>query len=92
MRHSWGNDQFFGRLEVRDVMHPGLNRLCRVATIVDDLNKVLPDLPPLLDAVLLSAHHGFWSMTGFERIEQGYGRFIDYAQSWTLIPEDEKVD
>jgi len=89
MRHAWGNDKFFGRLEVRESMHPDLHRLCRVATIVDDLNQPLTGLPPLLDAVLLSAHLGCWVMTGFERIESGYGRFTDYAQSWMLVPEDE---
>lgn len=90
MRHSWGEDKFFGRLEVKEVMCPGLHRHCRVATIVDDLHKPLPGLPPLMDVEILSAKMGFWTMTGFERIESGYGNWTDYAQTWIMIPEDER--
>lgn len=89
MRHSWGEDKFFGRLEVKEARHPGLHRICKTAAIVDDLGQPLPGLPPLHDVVLLAVKLGYWSLTGFERIESGYGRLTDYAQSWMLVPEDE---
>ena len=42
-----------------------------------------------MDAILLAAHKGWWSLAGYERIEEQPGRFVDYAQSWVMTPLDE---
>lgn len=46
-------------------------------------------LPPLHDAVLLKVGPGFWSVTGFDRIEGANGRITDHVQTWVLCPLDE---
>ncbi len=63
-----------------------LGRHSRVAEIQVEEGE---SLPPLHDAVLLKAGPGFWSMTGFERIEGANGRITDYVQAWVLCPVDE---
>ena len=77
--------------------HPSLNQCChpvnashgdvgrhsRVAEIQVEEGE---SLPPLHDCVLLKAGPGFWSMTGFERIEGPNGRITDYVQTWVLCP------
>lgn len=63
-----------------------LGRHSRVAEIQVEEGQ---SLPPLHDCVLLKAGPGFWSMTGFERIEGANGRITDYVQTWVLCPVDE---
>jgi|GEM_PF-3155799 len=89
MRFERSAQTWRGHLVVREERHEELHRLTRVASLVGDDGLPVEGLPPLYDAVLLSAHLGHWSMTGFERIEQMGGRHIDYAQSWVMCPVDE---
>lgn len=89
MRYERSAQTWRGALVVREQMHDELHRLTRIATLVDENGQAVQGLPPLYDATLLSAHHGHWSMTGFERISEMNGRTVDYAQSWVLCPLDE---
>ena len=72
-------------LEERDVE---LHRSIRVAKII----RTAPHaqlLPALFDAVLIGAQPDWWTITGWERIEDGISdRARAYAQSWILIPTD----
>lgn len=89
MRFERSSRTWRGALVVREERHAELHRLTRVASIVGDDGLPVDGLPPLYDAVLLTAHRGHWSMTGFERVEQNGGGHIDYAQSWVMCPLDE---
>ena len=86
MMHQRGNHSVRGTLVVNERHVQDLGRHSRVAEIqVEDGES----LPPLHDAVLLKAGPGFWSMTGFERIESDSGRITDFVQTWVLCPLDE---
>lgn len=75
-------------MQIREQSHPDLHRVTRIAELVDENSRPVAGLEPLLDAVLLSAHRGYWTMAGYEHVTCGY-RTVDYAQSWVLVPEDE---
>lgn len=89
MRHQRSSRVWVGHFDLKEVRHPGLNRMTRVATLVEESGRPVEGLSPLMDAVLLAAHRGWWSLSGYERIEDQPGKFVDYAQSWVMAPIDE---
>lgn len=90
MRHQRTSRLWVGNFELKEQHHPDLRRMTRIAMLVDDAGLPVDGLPPLIDAMLLAAHKGWWSLCGYERIDDGGGRCIDYAQSWVMTPLDER--
>lgn len=88
-RHQRSSKTWVGHFDMKEIRHPDLNRITRVAQLVTDEGGPVEGLPPLMDAILLAAHKGWWSLAGYERIEEQPGRFVDYAQSWVMTPLDE---
>lgn len=88
-RYCWQETSVIGRLVMDSEHHSGFHRHTLTARIVDDDDKPIADFEPLYDAVLMSAKTGWWTMRGIERIEKWPEHWIDYAQSWVLIPLDE---
>lgn len=86
MMHQRGSRSVRGTLIVGERHVHDLGRHSRVAEIQVEAGE---SLPPLHDCMLLKAGPGFWSMTGFERIEDATGRITDYVQTWVLCPLDE---
>jgi hypothetical protein len=76
-----------GDLYVSELRDIELNRAVRVATMRESPGGE-PLLPPLLDAVLVAAKPDWWTLTGWERIEDGGGApgAVAFQQSWVLIP------
>ena len=46
--------------------------------------------PPLWDAQPVEMTIDYWTYTGLERIDDGIGGFVDYAQTWVLVPAREE--
>lgn len=80
--------QAVGHLTVSEAYHPDFHRYCVTARLVDDAGKLIDGFE-LFDAVLMSAQPDRWTMRGIERHERWPEDWIDYAQSWVLIPMDE---
>lgn len=79
-----------GHLDVSSATQSDLNRVTKVAKLLDDQGLPLSDPPPMCDVTLVEARQGWWTMTGFERISNELGHDVDYAQSWILIPVGEE--
>jgi hypothetical protein len=77
-----------GELVVAECHDVELGRTVRQATIGAPSGAVL--LGPLLDAALVSARRGCWSMTGWERFcDVHLGAELACQQSWMLTPREE---
>lgn len=76
-----------GALLIRDERVEDFNRLCRVARLVAPNLQVLPEMPALHDATLLSAKPDFWAIGGYELVDTN-GIMCAHAQVWYLIPGD----
>lgn len=73
-----------GILRVSEQRLHDMHRSTRVAELLDPATRQPhPDVPPLIDAVLLAADGAGLTITGVERIREGE-RVIDYAQTWLL--------
>lgn len=88
-RHQRSAKSWVGHFDMKEVQHPDLNRITRMAQMLTDEGTPVEGLAPLMDAVLLAAHKGWWSLAGYERIEDHPGRYVDFAQSWIMSPLDE---
>lgn len=87
-RHVMWAGQTRGWLFVIEEFDPELHRSVRIATIRDNAHQ--PIMPPLLDAVLLSAKPDWMTMTGWERGPDASGSSpIAFQQSWILVPTRE---
>lgn len=71
-------------------MRAYLLRHVRVATLeAGNGHQVV--LGPLLDAVLVAAKPDWWTMTGWERVDDAVSaRGKAHAQSWILMPLDQE--
>lgn len=67
---------YSGRLRVRELPVPELLRTSRVAELMN------VEVPELYDVTLLGTHENGFTLTGFERVRDGRGQRVDYAQSW----------
>lgn len=86
-RHVMWSGQIVGELKVAEVRDQETSRTLRVASIQDGAGR---DLLQLMDAVLVSVHRGWWTMTGWERVDDSdVGGPRAYQQSWILIPAGE---
>jgi hypothetical protein len=87
-RHLMWHNLVVGELIVAERHDAELGRTVREATIVAPSGAVL--LGPLLDAALVSARRGCWSMTGWERYcDDRLGAELACQQSWMLTPKEE---
>ena len=86
-RHVLWSGEVRGDLYVSEVYDVELSRHTRMAVLKGEAGKSL--LPALLDAVLVSAKPDWWTMTGWERLDDtsGVGSKA-WVQSWILIPAD----
>lgn len=83
-RHVMWAGQVVGELRVADQRDEETSRHVRVARVQDPAGR---DLLQLLDATLVSVHRGWWTMTGWERVDDSdVGGPRAYQQSWILIP------
>lgn len=87
---SVGITTYRGYLRLGDVMQPDLRRHARVARIVDERERDVEGVAPLVDAQLIHARAGLWVLTGFERIEVDTAVHADFAQTWLLTPVGEE--
>lgn len=51
-------------------------------------DRAEPEPPPLLEARIIELAEEYWTITGFERIDDGL-LCTDYAQTWCLVPPRE---
>jgi hypothetical protein len=89
-RHSMWTTKVVGHLCVDEIRDKELSRHVRFARL--DLTPGVPLLgvPTLHNATLVSARPGWWTMTGWERVEEGSDPLPrTFQQSWVLIPLDE---
>jgi hypothetical protein len=87
-RHLMWHNLVVGELVVAECHDVELGRTVRQATIVAPSGAVL--LGPLLDAALVSARRGCWSMTGWERFcDVHLGAELACQQSWMLTPRED---
>lgn len=89
-RHLRFSKPVIGHLQVADAGMSDLHRTSKVAKVIDDNGSPLPGIAPMCDVTLVEARQGWWTMTGFERIQNELGHDVDYAQSWILIPAGEE--
>lgn len=86
-RHVLWAGELRGDLYVSEVYDEELSRHARVAVLKGEAGNAL--LPPLFDAVLVSAKPDWWTMTGWERVDDSRGAGSKAcAQSWILVPAD----
>ena len=87
-RHVMWSGMVRGHLCVLEQRDIELGRYTRVATIEQrEPNAVL--LGPLFDAKLVTARADWWTMTGWERIDDVHvSKPRACMQSWILIPAD----
>lgn len=86
-RHVMWTGEVRGDLYVSEVYDAELSRHTRMAVLKGETGKNL--LPALLDAVLVSAKPDWWTMTGWERLDDASGAGSKaWAQSWILVPTD----
>lgn len=71
-----------GVLVLREEHVKDFSRTMRIARLVTTTGAPNADVPPLYDATLAWCDGSRLILTGFERLEVGVGRWIDYAQSW----------
>jgi hypothetical protein len=85
-RHVMWAGMVRGHLCVVERHDVELNRVTRVATIEQpDPHAVL--LGPMFDAALVTARADWWTMTGWERVDEaGSSKARACMQSWVLIP------
>ena len=87
-RHVMWSGMVRGHLCVLEVRDAELGRVSRVGTIEQrDPHAVV--LGPLFDATLVSARADWWTMTGWERVDDHHAsKPRACMQSWILIPAD----
>ncbi|WPG35318.1 hypothetical protein [Variovorax sp. EBFNA2] len=51
-----------------------------------------PAPPPLWDIQPIEMSVDFWTFGGIERIDDGLGGALDYAQTWVLVPARETLE
>jgi hypothetical protein len=72
-----------GWLSVEDDLDLELNRLTRIAKMVDETGEQKPGFPALRDFELVEAQPHAWSVRGYEQDQPGEQL---YSQSWILRP------
>lgn len=66
-----------------------LHRVTRVARMFSPTHdRDRP--PPLWDAQPVEMTIDYWTYTGTERVDDGIGGFVDYAQTWVIVPAREE--
>jgi hypothetical protein len=76
-----------GELEIAEQHDGELQRVVRVARLLECAATRTDALPPLHDAQLVAARSGWWTISGFERLPDTVpGQTACYQQSWFLVP------
>ena len=75
-----------GELQLNDRQDEILNRMTRVAVLLNEnTGAPLPEVAPLLDAVLLRFEKKYLVLSGIERRHDPIiDRYYDHAQTWML--------
>ena len=74
-----------GELSVKEGPDPELHRVVRIAHLRGPGSVDI--VPPLHDVQLIELRAGWWTLTGYERIEGSVpGQMVCFQQSWFLVP------
>ncbi|MFH0134825.1 hypothetical protein ACGLHS_31745 [Variovorax sp. VaC1] len=82
---------FRGLLTITTVHIPALHRYLKVGRMHMQERHDKPP-PELWDIAPIEMHVDWWSYGGIERIEDGIGGVVDYAQTWVLVPARETLE